>query len=310
MKDFQKRRDFLKISAAGALGVIALGPMACKPGAKQAAQTVDKKSFGVGLQLYTVRDEMAKDVPGTLKKLSDMGYKNLEMASYADGKFYGFAPADFKKMVNDLGMEIISSHTSVEAQGITLESAKKMAEDHAALGVKYCVQPWIEEKDRNVEMYKKMIADWNQVGAVMKEAGIQFGYHNHNFEFKPTEDGLIPYYDIFMKEMDASLITMELDMYWATKAGQDPVEMFNKYPGRFQLFHFKDMAQQSAPFYDVIKDDITSVGAGLIDFKRIYAARETAGMKYLFVEDDNQGNGKPFEAVEISINNITSKILV
>jgi sugar phosphate isomerase/epimerase len=113
-----------------------------------------------------------------------------------------------------------------------------------------------------------------------------------------------------MKEMDASLITMELDMYWATKAGQDPVEMFNKYPGRFQLFHFKDMAQQSAPFYDVIKDDITSVGAGLIDFKRIYAARETAGMKYLFVEDDNQGNGKPFEAVEISINNITSKILV
>lgn len=310
MKDIQKRRDFLKISAAGALGVIALGPMACKPGAKQAAQTIDKKSFGVGLQLYTVRDEMAKDVPGTLKKLSDMGYKNLEMASYADGKFYGFAPADFKKMVNDLGMEIISSHTSVEAQGITLESAKKMADDHAALGVKYCVQPWIEEKDRNVEMYKKMIADWNQVGAVMKEVGIQFGYHNHNFEFKPTEDGLIPYYDIFMKEMDSSLITMELDMYWATKAGQDPVEMFNKYPGRFQLFHFKDMAQQSAPFYEVIKDDITSVGAGLIDFKRIYAARETAGMKYLFVEDDNQGNGKPFEAVEISVNNITSKILV
>lgn len=310
MKDFQKRRDFLKISAAGALGVIAFGPMACKPAAKQAAQAVDKKSFGVGLQLYTVRDEMAKDTPGTLKKLSDMGYKNLEMANYADGKFYGYAPADFKKMVNDLGMEIISSHTSVEAAGITLDSAKKMAEDHAALGVKYCVQPWIEEKDRNVEMYKKMIADWNQVGAVMKDAGIQFGYHNHNFEFKPTEDGLIPYYDIFMKEMDASLITMELDMYWATKAGQDPVEMFNKYPGRFQLFHFKDMAQQSAPFYDVIKDDITSVGAGLIDFKRIYAARETAGMKYLFVEDDNQGNGKPFEAVEISVNNLTSKILV
>jgi sugar phosphate isomerase/epimerase len=113
-----------------------------------------------------------------------------------------------------------------------------------------------------------------------------------------------------MPEMDADLITMELDMYWATKAGQDPVEMFNKYPGRFQLFHFKDMAQQSAPFYDVIKDDITSVGAGLIDFKRIQAAKEVAGMKYMFVEDDNQGNGKPFEAVEISINNIVSKILV
>ncbi|HCE56605.1 MAG TPA: xylose isomerase [Prolixibacteraceae bacterium] len=309
MNDFQKRRDFLKISAAGALGVIALGPMGCKPGAKPAIQPVDRKSFGVGLQLYTIRDAMTADVPGTLKKLSDLGYKNLELANYADGKFYGYVPAEFKKMVNDLGMDIVSSHTSVEAAGITMESARKMAEDHALLGVKYCVQPWVEEVDRNIESYKKMIADWNQVGAVMKEVGIQFGYHNHNFEFANI-DGVVPYYDIFMPEMDANLITMELDMYWATKAGQDPVEMFNKYPGRFQLFHFKDMAQQSAPFYDVIKDDITSVGAGLIDFKRIYAARETAGMKYLFVEDDNQGNGKPFEALEISISNITTKILV
>lgn len=309
MNDIQKRRDFLKISAAGALGVIALGPMACKPGAKPAAQPVDRKSFGVGLQLYTIRDEMSKDVPGTLKKLSDMGYKNLELANYADGKFYGYVPAEFRKMVNDLGMDIVSSHTSVEAAGITMESAKKMADDHALLGVKYCVQPWVEEVNRNIESYKKMIADWNQVGAVMKEVGIQFGYHNHNFEFANI-DGIVPYYDIFMPEMDANLITMELDMYWATKAGQDPVEMFNKYPGRFQLFHFKDMSQQSAPFYDVVKDDITSVGAGLIDFKRIYAARETAGMKYMFVEDDNQGNGKPFEALEISISNITTKILV
>lgn len=311
MKTEQKRRDFLKISAAGALGVIALGPMACKPGAKQAAQpvAVDRKSFGVGIQLYTIRDAMDADKLGSLKKLSDMGYKNLELANYADGKFYGYTPVEFKKIVNDLGMEIISSHTSVEAQGITVESAKKMADDHAALGVKYCVQPWVEEVDRNIESYKRMIADWNEVGKIMKEVGIQFGYHNHNFEFANL-DGIIPYYDIFMPEMDADLITMELDMYWATKAGQDPVEMFNKYPGRFQLFHFKDMAQQSEPFYDVIKDDITSVGAGLIDFKRILAAKEVAGMKYLFVEDDNQGNGQPFEAVELSISNLTSKILV
>jgi sugar phosphate isomerase/epimerase len=311
MKTEQKRRDFLKVSAVSALSVIALGPMACKPGAKQAALPVevDRKSFGVGLQLYTIRDAMTADALGSLKKLSDMGYKNLELADYSDGKFYGYTPAEFKKIVTDLGMDIISSHTSVEAAGITSESAKKMADDHAALGVKYCVQPWVEEVDRNIESYKRMIADWNEVGKVMKEVGIQFGYHNHNFEFANL-DGIIPYYDIFMPEMDADLITMELDMYWATKAGQDPVEMFNKYPGRFQLFHFKDMAQQSEPFYDVIKDDITSVGAGLIDFKRILAAKEVAGMKYMFVEDDNQGNGKPFEAVELSISNLVTKILV
>lgn len=311
MKNFKNRREFLRITAAGTAGVMAMGTFACKSGAKKAveAQPVDLKSFGVGIQLYTIRDAMAADVPGTLKKVSEMGYKNLEMAGYADGKFYGMAPKEFKKMANDLGMDIISSHTSVEAEGITTESAQIMADSHAELGVKYCVQPWVEEKDRNIETYKKMIGDWNEVGKIMKTVGIQFAYHNHNFEFANI-DGVVPYYDIFMPEMDADLITMEIDMYWVSKAGQDPVEMFNKYPGRFQLFHFKDMAEKSEPFYEVIKDDITSVGSGLIDFKRIYAAREKAGMKYLFVEDDNQGNGKPFESIETSINNITSKILV
>ncbi|MDD4425099.1 MAG: sugar phosphate isomerase/epimerase, partial [Mariniphaga sp.] len=232
----------------------------------------------------------------------------LELADYANGKFYGYAPREFGEMVSDLGMDIVSSHTQVEAEGITIDNAKKMADDHAELGVKYCVQPWINDEDRNIETYKKMIADWNEVGRIMKNVGIQFGYHNHNFEFANI-DGIVPYYDIFMVEMDPDLITMEIDTYWATKAGQDVVEMFKKFPGRFQLFHFKDMTDKSAPFFDVIKDDITSVGSGLIDFKRIYEAREIAGMKYLFVEDDNQGNGKPFEGIETSINNITGKIL-
>jgi sugar phosphate isomerase/epimerase len=211
-------------------------------------------------------------------------------------------------MVNDLGMEIISSHTQVEAAGITLNNAQKMADDHAELGVQYCVQPWVNEEDRNIESYKKMIADWNEVGRIMKGVGIQFGYHNHNFEFENL-DGIIPYYDIFMPEMDEDLITMELDLFWATKAGQDPVDMFNKYPGRFQLLHLKDMHTNEAPFFDVTKDDIAAVGEGVIDFKRILAAKEVAGMKYHFVEDDNQGNGQPFEALEISINNLTTDIL-
>lgn len=298
------RRDFLRISAAGTLGAIALGPMACTSAA------VESKGMGVGLQLYTIRDAMAADAAGSLQKMADMGYKFVEMASYANGQFYGMAPKEFQKMVEDTGMKIVSSHTSVEAEGITTASAQQMADAHAEIGVEYCVQPWIEEKDRNVETYKKMIAEWNKVGEIMKNVGIQFGYHNHNFEFLPT-DGMVPYYDIFLKEMDADLITMELDCYWATKAGQDPVEMFNKYPGRFQLLHFKDMAAEvSEPFYTVDKDDITSVGAGLIDFKRIYEAREKAGMKYMFVEDDNQGNGKPFEAIKTSIDNINSKVFV
>ncbi len=295
----KNRRDFLKITAAGAIGTMALGSLGACSG---------KSGQGVGLQLYTIRDAMAADTLGSLKKVADMGYKFVELAGYSNGKFYGMAPKEFQKAVEDLGMKIISSHTMVEAKGITMENAKIMAEDHALVGAEYCVQPWVNDEDRNVEKYKKMIADWNKVGEIMKNAGIQFAYHNHNFEFLPV-NGIVPYYDIFLKEMDADLITMELDMYWATKAGQDPVEMFNKYPGRFQLFHFKDGSEKNGPYYDVVKDDITSVGSGYIDFNRIYEARETAGMKYLFVEDDNQGNGLPFEGVNTSIDNIIAKII-
>ena len=268
----------------------------------------DRKKFDIGLQLYTIRDAMSTDVPGSLKKVSDLGYKNVELANYSNGKFYGYKPAEFKKMVNDLGMDAISSHAAVESTGITIENAKMMADAHAELGVKYCIQPWVNDEDRTVDMFKKMIGDWNKVGEIMKNVGIQFGYHNHNFEFKPV-NGIVPYYDIFMPEMDANLITMELDLYWASKAGQDPVEMFKKYPGRFQLFHMKDMHTRQAPYYTIIKDDICSVGEGVIDFKRILAAKEIAGLKYMFVEDDNQGNGKPFEAIATSIKNLTTKIL-
>jgi sugar phosphate isomerase/epimerase len=303
MRTSQNRREFLKASAAGALGMMVLSPFGRTPGA------ADRKSFGVGVQLYSIRDAMAADVPGSLRKVSDLGYKYLELADYAAGRFYGYAPAEFRKMVEDLGMEVLSSHTQVEAEGITLDNAKIMADDHAELGVKYCVQPWVEEVDRNIESYKKMTGDWNEVGGIMKNAGIQFGYHNHNFEFADV-DGIVPYYDILMKELDADLVTMEIDLFWATKGGQDPVEMFNRYPGRFQLFHLKDMYTEEAPFYEVIKDDISPVGAGVIDFKRILAAKDVAGMKHFFVEDDNQGNGKPFEGLETSINNITTDILV
>lgn len=298
MNNLHSRREFFKITAGGAVSLAVLA--ACKP---------DKKSFGVGIQLYTIRDAMTADPKGSLKKVSDLGYKNLELANYADGKFYGFAPKEFKKIVSDLGMNILSSHTQVEAAGITLDNAKKMADDHAELGVKYCVQPWVNEPDRNIETYKKMVGDWNEVGKIMKGTGIQFAYHNHNFEFLNI-DGIVPYYDIFMKEMDPDLITMEIDLFWVSKAGQDPVEMFKKYPGRFQLFHMKDMLTKQEPFFDVIKDDVCSVGAGVIDFKTILASKDVAGMKYLFVEDDNQGNGKPFEGIETSINNLTTKILV
>ncbi len=311
MKTQKSRREFLKISAAGAMGALLLSQFSCRNKGGGKVASADPRSFGIGLQLYTIRDAMDADVAGSLQRVSDMGYKYLELAGYADGTFYGYEPGEFRKMVEDLGMEILSSHTQVEARGITLENAKKMAEDHARLGVQYCVQPWVVEEARTtLDSYRKMAADWNQVGAIMKENGIRFGYHNHNFEFA-TVEGQIPYFDVFMADLDPALVTMELDMFWVTKAGRNPVDIIQRYPGRFELFHLKDMFTREEPFFTTDGvTDFAPVGAGLIDFRAILAVKELAGMKYMIVEQDSTLDGKPFEAIESSISNLATKILV
>jgi hypothetical protein len=200
MKKSQSRREFLRLSAAGTLGAIFVSQYGCGKAALP----------GIGLQLYTIRDAMAVDVPGSLKKVAGYGYKYVELADYANGKFYGYEPAEFKKLVNDLGMEILSSHTQVEGAGVTLESAKKMAEDHALIGARYCIQPWIVEEMRTtIASYQRMAANWNQIGKVMKESGLQFGYHNHNFEFN-TVEGKVPYFDVMLTELDKDLVIMDL----------------------------------------------------------------------------------------------------
>jgi len=304
------RRNFLKISAVGGLGAIAMTHLGCKdtaaPVTAEAATVpaVDPKSFDLALQLYTIRDAMEKDVVLALTQVAKAGYTKIELASYANGKFYGFTPAEFKKICADLGLNPFSSHTQVEAQGITLDNAKKMAEDHAALGVQYCVQPWVVEEARNIASYEKMVADLNKVGQIMKDTGIQFGYHNHNFEFA-TIDGKVPYFDIILAGMDKDLITMEFDLFWTIKAGHNPVDIFNKYPGRFQIFHVKDAYTSEAPFFEPKSVDMAPVGAGITDFKPILAAKEIAGMKHLVVEQDCS-----FSDIRTSMTNLTTKILI
>jgi len=312
MKTKQSRRDFLKLSATGALGAFVISKSSLKkfvtPGSDKTAD--DLRKFGIGLQLYTIREAMGKDVPGSLKKVSDIGYKYLEMADYSNRKFYGYMPSDFKKMVTDLGMEVLSSHAGVSPKGITDDEMKMMAEDHANVGARYCMQPYISDADRNsIAGYQRMVSDWNKVAKVMKEHGVTFGYHNHNFEFA-TVEGKVPYFDVFLPEMDKNLTTMELDLFWATKAGINPVDLFKKYPGRFQLFHMKDMYTKEKPFFKTESHDFAPVGAGVINFKEILAAKSIAGMKYMFVEQDNAGENKPFEAIKTSITNLATKILV
>lgn len=310
MKTNQSRRKFLRLSATGALGALVISRSNWKTIEEAASAATDPKTYGIALQLYTIRDSMAKDVPGSLKKVSDIGYKYVELADYKDGNFYGMLPADFKKLVNDLGMEVLSSHASVSTKGVTDDEAKKIAEDHAKVGAKYCIQPWIDEADRkSIAGFQKMVAEWNKVGKIMKAAGIQYGYHNHNFEFE-TVEGKVPYFDVFLAEMDKDLLTLELDLFWTTKAGINPVDLFRKYPGRFQLFHMKDMYTKEAPFYKTETSDFAPVGEGLINFKEILAAKNIAGLKYMIVEQDSSKDGLQFDHIKTSITNLTTKILV
>lgn len=304
MKSHHSRRDFLRLSAAGTLGAFVF-PAAMEVN-RQSSPKISMNN--VGLQLYTIRDQMKQDAPGALKKVAGYGYKLLELADYNNGKFYGYSPSEFRKMVNDLGMEVISSHITVEKAENKNEDPVKIAEDHAALGSKYALKAWVESSDRSLDYFKKMVEQLNDFASKTKGSGVKFGYHNHNFEFVNV-DGTVPYYDIILPGLDKDL-TLELDLFWAIKAGQDPVEIFKKYPGRFELFHVKDMFTRQEPFYDTegVKD-FAPVGAGVIDFKKIFAANETAGVKYLIVEQDSTQDNKPFDAIQTSINNLKTKIL-
>lgn len=297
MDNNQDRRSFLKAAALGSLGVFALS----------------RSSFGkiletrgnypaVGIQLYTVRDAMNANVKDALTQVAKIGYKNLELAGYGNGKFYGMEPTEFKKLVDDLGMTVISSHSGVEVKGVDTSNAEKMAEDHAKLGVKYLIQPWmVEARRKSADSYKQFVSELNLVGEVVKKHGMQFGYHNHNFEFTQV-DGLVPYTDIFLKEADPSHVIFEMDIYWVTKAGFNPIDLFNKYPGRFQLWHVKDMEKSADQFF-------APVGTGSIDYTELFKYKDKAGMKYFFVEQDNTRDKKPFDAIQTSYDNLTKKIL-
>ncbi len=241
----------------------------------------------IGLQLYTVREDIKKDLVGTLKKVAAIGYKNLELAGYGNGKFYGKSPEEFKKITGDLGMTVKSSHT-----GVSNERIDKIIDDALELGLEYVVMPSLgRNKRESVDDYKRIADLFNSFGEKFNKAGLKFGYHNHAFEFEKI-DGQIPY-DILLKNTDKDLVGFEMDLFWIKKGGHDPMEYFRKYPGRFKLWHVKDMDPASGKF--------TEVGSGNIDFKTIFVNRDLAGMQYYFVELDRAAR-PALESIEISFN--------
>ncbi|MGK0305511.1 MAG: sugar phosphate isomerase/epimerase [Gammaproteobacteria bacterium] len=257
------RRRFMKLSST-ILGASLL------PGSL--AFAADKPS-AVGLQLYTLRDMMAVSVPATLKLVSAVGYKEVETAGY-----FEYSPREFRKMLDGEGLTSPSAHIRLDLFDKSLNQVIDTAKE---VGHEYVVIPYltVEQRGSGINVYKKLAENCNVYGEACKKVGLKLAYHNHDFEFE-MRDGQLPY-DVLLQDVDADLMAMEMDLYWMAKAKQDPLAYFKRHPGRFKLWHVKDMDKQGA---------FADVGTGIIDFPAIFAHAKQAGVEHKVVERDMTDN--------------------
>ena len=285
-----KRRTFIESSLATA------AVLAAHPRWATASEHEIKK---VGLQLYTVRSEMPKDFEGTIAKVASTGYKEVEFAGY-----FEHSPKDVRAILDKNGLTSPSQHIAYD---VVEKKWEETLEASHVVGHKYIVCPWLDEKQRNPEGWKRAAELFNKAGEASQKAGIQFCYHNHSFEFTPMEgtDGKLAY-DVLLSQTDPKFVKMEMDLCWISVAGKDPVAYFEKYPGRFPLVHVKDYVNDpnatssyaGATGSVEFKGRLADVGKGTIDFKRIFAASDKGGIKHYFVENDDAKT--PFEDIKIS----------
>ena len=291
------RRNFLASAALLSASVLVSPSLLAAP----------KRRY-IGLQLYTVRDAMAKDPAGTLAQLAKIGYNSVEGATYTGSqKFYGMSAKEFAALLKRNGMIMPSSHyrlgeeqiNGAAVPGTMLHDWDRAVDDAAAAGVKYMVCAYLSEPERGTLDHYKYVADQlNKAGERCQKAGLQLCYHNHDFEFQ-AQDGQLPY-DLLLAT-DKKLVKMELDLYWVSKAGKDPLDLFKQHPGRFPLWHVKDMDKTPKQFF-------TEVGNGSIDFKKIFAQAQLAGLQYFFVEQD-MTPGSPFDSVTKSMAYIKKNLV-
>jgi sugar phosphate isomerase/epimerase len=288
------RRSFIFNSSMAAAAALLVPSFACVAS--------DKKS--VGLQLYSLRDELPKDVKGTIAKVAKAGFKEVETYGFSiKDQFWGLTPAEFKKLLDDNGLTAPSGHYGLGSyltDGNT-EELKAAIAAAKVLGSEYVTIPWLEEGIRkNAEDYKKIAVKINEAGKLAKEAGIRLAYHNHNFEFEKQGD--TTGYEILLKGTDKNLVDFELDLYWVVRSGNDPIKLFKENPGRFTMWHVKDM-DKTDPALNA------EVGTGSINFKPIFADAKLSGMKHFFVEHETNYKPNPIESVTASCAYIKKEII-
>ncbi len=290
------RRSFLKSSAAMAAATAVFNDM----------PDFLKVEKPIGIQLYSLRDDI-KDgyLDDVLKGLAKTGYSFVEGYGYdaKTGKIFDKSPSEFKKMLKEHELKMTSAHATfsyakhydVVKKDLT-DEFKKTVEDALKMGQRYLISPWMEEADRkSADTVKQLCEGLNKAGEYTKALNLQYGYHNHEFEFK-TQFGGVPMYDIMMESLNPEVVTMELDLCWVVYGGRNAVEMFQKYPGRFALAHFKDLTEEG-------KRETAIVGEGVVDFEEILKNMRKGGIKQIIVELEDYKKA-PLDDVKVAYKNL------
>ncbi len=259
------RKQFLIQSGLATAGILA--------GNSLFAESSAKKIKKFGIQLYSLRDVLPKDPKGILTQLAQFGYKQIESYEGPDGMFWGMGATGFRQLMNQLGMTIVASHFDFR------KNLEQKAADAASIGMKYLICPHIGEQ-KKPDDYKRIAEDFNKAGEVCKKTGLRFAYHNHAYSFT-AKDGQFPQ-DILMMNTDPALVDFEMDMYWVTVAGQDPIAWMDKYKNRFKLCHVKDREKGSNN-----KPVTCTLGKGDIDYKSIVKKAMKRNMGYFIIEQEH-----------------------
>ncbi len=273
-----ERRDFLRT----AFGAAAAGVLLPRLAAGEWSTTRADGSLGpIGLQLYTVRTEMAKDVDSTLATVAGIGYKEVEFAG-----LFGHPAKDVRAMLNHHGLVAPSSHVAFPRDA---KAWPGIIADAHTLGQSYVVSPSLPDNDLTPDGVKRIADEFNAAGAILKKAGLRFAFHNHDTVFHAV-DGHVPY-DLLLAECDPALVAFEVDIYWMVNGGGDPLAYVAKYPGRFPMVHAKDRTADGK---------MADVGKGVLDFPKILAAFKRAGLQHCFVEHDHPAH--PFASARDSFD--------
>jgi len=288
------RRSFIRMAGAASAGSLLLPQIACKSEgaatAKKGAEAIAtatemaKPSLNAfGIQLYTLRDVIPDDPQGTLKKVADMGFKQIEGYDGDQGMFWNMGHKPFKQYISDLGLDMVSSHCNIR------ENFEEKAGQAAEVGMKYLICPYIGPQ-KSMDDWKRVTDRFNECGTICKKEGIRFAYHNHAYSFKAFS-GQIPH-DFIMDNTDPDTVDHEMDIYWVVTGGADPIDYLKKYPNRFRLCHVKDRMKNAGEERMASCD----LGTGIIDYPKILKVAQETGMQYYIMEQERYENSTPLES--------------